>query len=170
MPNRMSAFEGIRRIQRNYWFAVNPNDPGNWPATPWMGQATPMIQPELVAMDLRSQRPMELPAPARGRARRGPFAEPPPPPPIFEEEGSPEYSPEEYSPDSYESGMYDTEIVSMQLEGREVLGQQTIPVFNWPGHTAMVLGPSSWGAGIGVWPGTAHAVGPMRFPPKSLWF
>ena len=99
---RMNAFDGIRPIRRNIWFSVSPVDPGNWPATPWMGSAEP---------------------------REVPVAQAPAP----------------------------------------ELGQSTIPVFNWPGHTALVLGPSSWGFGIGVWPGTAQAVGAPRFPFKSLW-
>lgn len=39
------------------------------------------------------------------------------------------------------------------------LGQATIPVITWPGEgapTALVLGPSSWGFGIGPWGGTAR--------------
>jgi len=39
------------------------------------------------------------------------------------------------------------------------LGQaRTIQVFQWPGGgapTALILGPSSWGFGIGPWGGTA---------------
>ncbi len=38
----------------------------------------------------------------------------------------------------------------------------TTPVFQWPGKTAVVLGPSSWGFGIGWWPGTAYAVPPLQ--------
>ena len=41
----------------------------------------------------------------------------------------------------------------------------TIPVFQWPGGgapTALVLGPSSWGFGIGPWGGTAVVVPQAR--------
>lgn len=51
--------------------------------------------------------------------------------------------------------------------GRPVqLGQGTISVFTWPGGgapTALVLGPSSWGFGIGQWGSTAQYV-PQQFP------
>lgn len=42
------------------------------------------------------------------------------------------------------------------------LGQTTTPVIQWPGPTALVLGPSSWGFGIGVWGGTAQVVDQPR--------
>ena len=39
----------------------------------------------------------------------------------------------------------------------------TTPVMTWPGHTALVLGPSSWGVGIGPWGSTAEVV-PRALP------
>jgi hypothetical protein len=55
-------------------------------------------------------------------------------------------------------------ITPVEEEAR--LGQATIPVFNWPGGgspTALVLGPSSWGFGVGPFGGTAQ-LRPMRLP------
>lgn len=43
------------------------------------------------------------------------------------------------------------------------------PVFQWPGGgqpTALVLGPSSWGFGIGPWGGTA-TVAAQQFPSNA---
>ncbi len=52
-------------------------------------------------------------------------------------------------------------VTPAELSGR--IGQATIPVMTWPGHTALVLGPSSWGFGIGAWGSTAEIV-PQQLP------
>ncbi len=57
-------------------------------------------------------------------------------------------------------------VTPAELSGRSPLprlDQATTPVINWPGHTALVLGPSSWGFGIGQWGSTADVV-PQQLP------
>lgn len=57
-------------------------------------------------------------------------------------------------------------VTPVEEEERTRLGQATIPVFNWPGGgapAALVLGPSSWGFGIGPFGGTA-VLAPTRLP------
>lgn len=43
------------------------------------------------------------------------------------------------------------------------LGQETVQAPVWMGPTPLVLGPGSWGFGIGRWPGTA-VVKPIQWP------
>jgi hypothetical protein len=57
-------------------------------------------------------------------------------------------------------------VTPVEIEQEARLGQATIPVFNWPGGgspTALVLGPSSWGFGVGPFGGTAW-LRPVRLP------
>lgn len=49
---------------------------------------------------------------------------------------------------------------AMLGSARPLIAQATTPVFRWPGKTALVLGPSSWGFGIGAWGSTAHPISP----------
>ena len=53
-------------------------------------------------------------------------------------------------------------VTPAETPSRKQLGQVTTPVIQWPGHTALVLGPSSWGFGIGAWGGTAVVVPSVR--------